>query len=152
MNDVSLAGKSIPSMTAEDIAKVSQLEKLLYGAAQEKIETQHDLHGGMYARSICIKAGVMITGALIKLPTILIVVGNVIVYLGQESIELTGYNVMCAAANRKQSFIAKSDVYMTMVFPTKATTIEEAEKEFTDQHAELLSHTNNNVVNITGEA
>ena len=33
---------------------------------QVPIETRHVLHAGMYARTICIPAGVLITGALVK--------------------------------------------------------------------------------------
>ena len=39
----------------------------------------------------------------------------------------------------KQIFISKTPVIITMTFPTSAKTIEEAEREFTDEHELLLS-------------
>lgn len=129
----------IEAMSDGAIAQVFKLEDCLKRLPQTAIETQHDFHAGMYARSICIPAGTMITGALIKIPTMLIMVGNGIVYIGSEAIEFAGYRVVAAEANRKQAFIAKSDVYLTMIFPTSAITVDEAEREFTDQFAELLS-------------
>ena len=38
---------------------------------QVAIQTTHHFHAGLYSRTIRIPAGVMITGALIKIPTLL---------------------------------------------------------------------------------
>ena len=103
------------------------------------IPTSHTLHGGMYARTVLVPAGVVITGALIKVATTLILSGSVKMYSGDEMVELTGYNVIAAAAGRKSAFLAVTDTHLTMVFPTSAATVAEAEAEFTDQCDVLLS-------------
>ena len=121
-------------------------------APQVEIDTSHIIHGGMYARTIMIPAGVMLTGALIKIATLLIVQGDVLVYIGDKTIELTGYNVLPASANRKQAFFAKTNTFLTMIFPSQATDIESAELEFTDETNMLISRKNSfNKIIITGE-
>ena len=141
----------IDAMSDEAIANVERMEEMMLAQPQVEMETQHDLHGGMYARSIMIPKGIMITGALVKIPTMLICVGDAVVYIGSDVIRVTGYAVIPASAGRKQWFLAKSDVYLTMIFPTQAKTVADAEKEFTDQWAELLSNYNENHTIITGE-
>jgi hypothetical protein len=127
-------------MNDDSVNKVRSLESLsLKSLPQVEINTSHIIHGGMYARTIMIPAGVMLTGALIKIATLLIVQGNVLVYIGDETIELSGYNVLPASANRKQAFLAKTDTYITMIFPSNAKDVETAEMEFTDEADILIS-------------
>ena len=138
-------------MSAQAIDKVRKLEGLCLQLPQIDIETDHVIHAGMYSRTIMIPAGALLTGALIKIATTLIISGEVIVYIGDESIDLKGYNVFPAWANRKQAFLAKTDTYVTMVFPTAAKSIEEAEAEFTDDADKLMSRrdTSINKLSIT---
>lgn len=152
MNELAVIGNSIPAMSKMAIEKVRELELMALQMPQEDINTSHVIHGGMYARSIIIPAGVMVTGALIKIATMLIVHGHVIVYIGDDSIELNGYNVLPASANRKQAFLAKSDTYMTMIFPSDAETIKDAEEQFTDEVNRLISRNcGDNHIVVTGE-
>lgn len=141
----------IEAMSDEAIATVERMEELMLAQPQVELETQHDIHGGMYARSIMIPKGIMITGALVKIATMLICVGDAVMYIGNDLVRVQGYAVIPASAGRKQWFLAKSDVYLTMIFPTQAKTVADAEKEFTDQWADLLSNHNENHVTITGE-
>jgi hypothetical protein len=131
--------ESLPAMTGEAVDKVREAEAKLLNLPQVDIPVHHNLHAGMYARTITIPAGVAITGALIKIPTILIVDGHCEVFTGAESVVMTGYHVLQASAHRKQVFLAYSDTTMTMLFPTAATTVEQAENEFTDEAALLWS-------------
>lgn len=129
---------TIPTMTTQSIEAVRALETEALKLTQVQIPVNHVLHAGMYARTVMIPAGVMITGALIKVATALIVSGDATVYVGAKTIRLTGYNVMSSGAMRKQAFLAHADTHLTMIFPSSASTVEEAEDEFTDE-AELLS-------------
>jgi hypothetical protein len=129
----------IPSMSERSIDKVRQFESFSLTLPQVKIDTFHTFHAGLYARTIMIPAGVVLTGALIKIATILIINGDVIAYIGDDSIRLSGYNVLPAEQNRKQAFVAQTDTYMTMLFSTNAKTIEDAENEFTDEASLLFS-------------
>ncbi len=143
----------LPAMTADAISKVRRLEALsLTQCEQVEFPTSHLLHGGMYARTLTMQAGSVLTGALLKVPTTLIVAGDCMVFIGTDVIELHGYNVLPGSAGRKQVFVALTDLAMTMLFPTQAKTVLEAEKEFTDEYALLMSnHQADVTTTITGE-
>lgn len=149
MNDLAM-----PAATPAAIADVSALERHMLALPQTPIETHHVLHGGLYARTILIPAGTVLTGALIRVPTVVIVAGDVLVTLGNgESVHLTGHHVLPASAGRKTAFVTRADTHVTMVFRTAARTVEEAEAEFTEEADGLCSRrdpTSNHVV-ITGE-
>lgn len=140
-------------MSQEDVLKVRKLESIILDMPQETLATHHIFHGGMYARTIMIPAGVILTGALIKLATMVIISGDVTVYVGDKASELSGYNVLPASAGRKQVFLAKSDTWVTMIFPSDAATVADAEAQFTDETDMLASNREvcKNSITITGE-
>lgn len=144
---------AIPAMTSAAIDAVRQIENERLQLPQIAMETQHQIHGGIYSRTIFIPAGVMITGVLVKVPTTLILQGQAVVFVGDQVVRFVGYNVLAASARRKQAFAAEADTYLTMMFPTTATTVEEAEQEFTDESDLLWSRrsSNGNHILITGE-
>jgi hypothetical protein len=133
----SLAKAAIPAMSPEAIDKVRQIEKAAMEYPQCDLPISHTIHSGVYTRTVTIPEGVMITGALIKIPTTLVVHGDVVVFLGEEIIELNGYNVLTASAGRKQAFMAKTETHLTMLFATDSLTVDEAEREFTDEYERL---------------
>lgn len=153
MHDLAPRQARIPAMSDAAIGNVRRLERLARELPQVRIVTQHVIHGGMYARTVCVPASVMITGALVKLPTLLIVDGDAVVYLDGESARLTGRCVLPASAGRKQAFVALADTHITMLFPTAARSVEQAEREFTDEVDLLASRLDpeTNHVIITGE-
>jgi hypothetical protein len=61
--------------------------------------------------------------------------------------------VVAAPANRKQVVHAMEDSYVTLSFPTNAKTIEDAERDMTDESHRLQSREKEsfNLINITGE-
>lgn len=145
---------AIQPMTSAAIARVAEFERHRMALPQVAIHTQHVLHAGMYARTITIPGGVMVTGAIIKRATTLVVSGDVLMSRGDdEGQRITGTAVIPAGAGRKQVFAAYADTTVTMIFPTGAKTVEEAETEFTDEADMLLSHRDpqTNSVIITGE-
>jgi hypothetical protein len=142
---------SIPRMSASAVAAVAALEQCILQCEQHPITTHHLLHAGMYARTITIPAGVVLTGALIKRATVLIVNGDTTVATGEDSIRITGYCVLPASAGRKQAFVAHADTQLTMLFPTQATDVRAAEEEFTDEADRLFSRRGENVITITEE-
>lgn len=153
MNELAVHTAKIQPMSDTAIGKVYALERVTGFMEQADIETYHVLHGGMYARTIKIPGGVVLTGALVKIPTTLVINGDVTVYVDNDEILVTGYQVIPASAHRKQAFITHSDTLLTMVFPTSAATIEEAEDEFTEEASLLMSRKSDakNFINITGE-
>lgn len=126
-----------PAMSVATIDRVRALETFSRGLPQTKIATIHTLHAGLYGRTIMIPADTILTGALIKIATVLIVSGHVIAVVDDVPTELIGYKVIPARPYRKAAFLAKTDTHMTMLFASKAKTVEEAEAEFTDE-ADLL--------------
>lgn len=154
MDDLAVVRPRITAMSLAAIDTVRRLEGLASERPQVQITTEHVIHGGMYSRTVRIPAGVMITGALVKLATLLIVQGDALAYIGDdEPMRLQGYTVLPASANRKQAFVALTDTHLTMIFPTYAKTVEEAESLFTDEIDILLSRRDvgSNHTVVTGE-
>ena len=133
------------------IDRVRQFDAILKTMPQVDIETSHVIHAGMYSRTIMIPAGTILTGVLIKIATIVIISGDVTAYIDGKPVEFHGYNILAASAKRKQAFLAHTDTHVTMIFPSSAVSIDEAEEQFTDEFDLLMSHHCDNKINITGE-
>ena len=153
MSDIALSTPSLPAMSEAGLAKVRALEDKALALPQVSTETHHVLHAGLYARTILLPGGTMITGALIKIATLVIVEGDVLVWLGNITKRLKGYNILPASAGRKQAFFSLDDSHITMIFPTDASDVESAEIQFTDEHDLLASRREDarNLTIITGE-
>jgi len=133
-------------------AKVERFETLAQSMEQVDVVTEHVIHGGMYARTIRLDADIVIAGVHIVLPTLLVVHGDADVLIDDGWVAIRGYGVLPGSAGRKQVFVTRSAVEMTMVFPTQARTVEDAEREFTDEYEKLMSHKSvRDEVLITGE-
>lgn len=143
----------ILAMNPKEIEKVQRLTEACLLMPQVSIETSHLIHAGMYSRTIMIPAGITLTGALIKIATLLIVSGKVLVFAGDKTVEIDGYSVLAASGNRKQAFYALKDTWITMIFPSDSLCVSDAEAEFTNEADLLLSRRGNesNNVTITGE-
>lgn len=126
-------GAAIASMSQEDIDKVRRLEDRLREFDPVEIPVEHTLHAGLYARTICIPAGVVATGVLIKIATVMIVCGDCTMFVGDDRLHLQGYHVIPAGAGRKQACWAHTDTYVTMLFASDAPTVDSAECQFTDE-------------------
>lgn len=148
--DLTLVQIAVPPMTPEAIARVREIEDyMLATQPQFDLEMHHVIHAGMYARTCRLPAGVVMTGALIKIPTLVIVEGHALVWLGEEAREIDGYTILTASAGRKQAFHAITDTKITMIFPTAAKTVAEAEREFTEEADRLAPGRAETI--ITGE-
>lgn len=97
------------------------------------IPLEHFIHEGVYYRTCFVPKGAAIIGALVKIPTTVIVSGDCYVTLGNTVGRLEGYHVIKAEAGRRQAFRAITDTYITMCFRTDSKDVKEAEKEFTDE-------------------
>ena len=142
---------AIRSMSLDAVSKIRAFEIVNAKRPQIDFTTYHLIHAGMYARTIRLKANTVITGALVKPATILIISGDVTMSNGEENTRITGYHVIPASQHRKQAFVAHADTDMTVLFPTMADSVDAAEKEFTDEAEKLASRRCENVINITGE-
>lgn len=153
MSNVVCTDNRIGAMTPAAIDKVRKLENALRELPQIDIGTDHIIHSGMYARTVVIPAGAVVTGVLIRVPTIIVVKGHCMVSIGDEAVQVNGYKVLAASAHRKQACMAFEDTTWTMIFTTDASTVEEAEDQFTDEPHLLMSRQDGsvNTINITGE-
>lgn len=104
---------------------------------------EHHLHAGMYARTARVAAGMAFTSVMIKIPTLVIVHGECCVFVDGKWHIMSGYNVIKASAHRIQAYATFEETEITMIFPSNARTVEEAEAEFTDESSDLLSRRSN---------
>jgi len=137
----------------EAIDKVRILTEGLQRLPQVMFITEHLLHAGMYTRTIRLPFDTVCAAVLIKLPTVLIIQGDCEVWSNDELISVSGYSVLPGSAGRKIAFVTRSDVAMSMIFPSAAKTVDEAQREFTDEHELLvpLDRADAHEVLITGE-
>lgn len=152
MSDLVIPCAALPPTPPELLPKLAEAQEFLMSLPQTEVETEHVIHGGMYARTVRLTRDMVIIGALIKKPTMVIVNGEAKVLVGDAWAHVSGYCVIPASAWRKQVFVALGDVQLTMVFATSAKTVEEAENEFTDEAELLLSRRQDGgIITITGE-
>ena len=135
------------------IAQLDEINKLILSCPQIELATEHLFHGGMYARTIRLKPETTMMGSLIKLATVLIVHGDCSVLIGDQRVELTGYNVIPGCAGRKQFFWTHGPVEMTMIYPTSLGTVEEVEDEVFAESDQLMSRRDgsSDTIVVTGE-
>jgi hypothetical protein len=144
---------ALPPTAPDVMAKIVAAQERCLQREQVLIKTDHVIHAGMYARTITMPPDVALIGTLIKRATTVITVGSATVLVGEEWADVDGYQVLPASAHRKQVFVSRGPFIVTMIFPTSAKTVEEAEKDFTDESESLLSRKQDdmNTVVITGE-
>jgi hypothetical protein len=153
MNSLAMISPALPPTPPDVMAKIAAAQEKCALREQTPIQTDHVIHAGMYARTITMPPDVVLIGTLIKIPTTVITVGSASVLVGDEWMDVDGYRVIPALPGRKQVFLSRGPFIVTMIFPTSAATVEEAEKQFTDETAALLSRMQGdmNTVTITGE-
>lgn len=139
MSNTLVCSSPLPPCTPEALEKLKSIEKQLLDMPQVSIETEHHLHAGVYSRTIRIPAGVAVSGVMIKCATQLIISGHVRLTCGDKVVELKGFHVLNGTPGRKQIAYALEETFCTMLFATKAKTVEEAEEEFTDEADRLLT-------------
>lgn len=139
MNSIKVHECALQSTDSEvEFAKAVESEALKQ--EQVEIETTHNFHAGIYSRTILIPKGVLITGALITIDTLLTIAGHCIVFNGPNgATEYKGYNIIKGMAGRKNVFYALQDTYLTMQFATKSIDVDSAEREFTSEIDKLAS-------------
>lgn len=131
---------AMPALSGGMLEKLKTLEDDLKKFQQAEFKTLHIIHGGMYSRTVLVPADHIIVGVLVKVPTQVIVAGTCDVLTGDMMKRISGYNVLPGQAGRKGVFVAITDIFITMIFKTNAKTVEEAEREFTDETDNLASH------------
>lgn len=107
--------------------KVAALEQQLLQMPQARLATTHVVHGGMYARTIYIPAGTILTGALLAHDNICVVMGDIIVTTDQGLRHIVGHNILPARKGFKRAGIAISGTWWTTILATELQDIQEIE-------------------------
>jgi hypothetical protein len=149
MNALTTVSPALVEPDPQTLVALRNLDSAMLAQPQAEIRIDHLIHGGMYARTAHVVAGTMVSGVVLSRATVLILAGDVTVFTGTQSVRLTGFHVLPGSAGRKQLFLTHADTHMTMVLPSTAQSVDEAEHDFTDE-PELLMWTPG-CVTITGE-
>ena len=139
MSALAVIGDTLPATTPEALQKILAAETKIRAVEECRWTIENVLHGGVYARTARIAPNTVIVGVMIRVPTVLVIHGDCFVYAGDRWHHLEGYQVIPAAAGRKQIFATVSETELTMIFPTTAKTVAEAEEEFTEEAEKLHS-------------
>ena len=124
------------------ISAVKRLEDEILKAPQVDLETLHCLSGGMYARTITIKEGTVLTGATHKTDHVNIVSGDISVTTDEGVKRFTGYHVLPTKAGSKRAGYAHTDTMWTTVCKTDLVCIEDIEDELVEESANLQTRLN----------
>ncbi len=116
---------------------VRKLEAVLLDLPQVDLSTSHLVHGGMYARTIYIPAGTVLTGALTNCDNICVMCGDITVTTDEGPQRLVGFNVLPAKAGAKRAGITHEGTWWTTLFVTDKTDIAEAEAQMTSEADQL---------------
>jgi len=152
-NDVSPLDAALVPASPVMLEKLMEAQRRLLQCRQVEVVTEHLIHGGMYVRTIRREPGVLATGSLMLKPSVLIINGDCTLIIGDRRFDLTGYNVLPGCKGRKQLSRTNGPVEMTMIFPTYAKTVEDAENEIFAEAEGLMSRQNvdRDTILITGE-
>jgi hypothetical protein len=145
----------IRPMAEQSIERVKALRAAAFDEQPEvPVPTLHEIHGGVYTRIVFVPAGTTLHGTQLNKATTLFVVGHAEIYTGEpENLVVRGFNSILGSAGRAQSIRAISDVHLAMVMATERQTLDEVEREMTDEYELLASRRQpefNHTV-ITGE-
>lgn len=124
---------TVPACTSDMLKATQALQDILLQYPQIYLEPEEILHAGCYVRTIRVPKGTLLTGALIKIPTVLIVSGAMRMTVGNRIKVVEGYKVFEGAKGRKTIFEALEDSVITMCFATNAPDFKSALSEVVDE-------------------
>ena len=112
-------------------------------------EVDHLFHGGMYARTIYIPRGVVLTGREHYEPHLnFLSKGKVAVTINGESHIFTAPAIIPAEADTAKAFVALEDTEWTTVHICSSTDVDEAEKELMADVPEHIVEANKRAVKL----
>ena len=95
----------IPPNTSGELEAMAAGVEEMRAAPQVEIKTKSFIHAGMYCRTCLVPKGVAIAGALIKIPTVIMVTGDFAMTCGGRTVRLKGTHIFRASAGRRQIFL-----------------------------------------------
>lgn len=116
---------------------VRALEAAVLQVPQVDLQTTHCLSGRVYARTIHIPAGTVLTGATHKKDHVNIVFGDISVTTDDGVQRITGYHVLPTKAGSKRAGFAHADTVWTTICQTDLAEIEAIEDELVEESSQL---------------
>lgn len=117
--------------------QIERLELELLKHEQVPIATTHALAGPVYARTILIPAGTLLTGLVHRADHVNIAVGDITVMTDTGMRRLTGHHVLPTKAGAKRAGYAHADTFWTTVSYTTQTELAAIEDELVEDAARL---------------
>lgn len=117
--------------------QIERLESFLAQVDQVDLGTTHALCGGVYARTIFIPAGTVLTGAAHKRDHLNVMQGDITVWTESGMQRLTGQHVLPSRAGAKRAGWAHADTWWTTISATALTDLDEIEAEQVEQPERL---------------
>jgi len=120
---------------------VKKLENCLLDHPQIDLQTTVCLSGGVYARTIFIPAGTILTGAQHKKDHINVCQGDISVTTDEGVKRLTGQHTFATKAGMKRAGIAHTDTWWTTISHTNLTIESEIEEALVEEPETLQTRT-----------
>ena len=135
-------GYALPPSSSDDVAMIMRMRDRIDELSIDspcEFPTEDMLHAGCYVRTCVCPAGSILAGAVIKVPTVVIVHGDCTVTTGSKTLHIDGFAVLKGAAGRASVWRATTETTISMVYASQAVSCEAAEEEFTDEYEKLLT-------------
>lgn len=116
---------------------VERLETAILSLPQTDLRTAHALSGQVYARTIHIPAGTVLTGATHKKDHVNIVCGDITVTTDNGPVRFAGYHVIPTKAGSKRAGVAHADTVWTTLCHTALDDIDAIEDELVEESTQL---------------
>ena len=120
-------------------AQVERLESIAATMPQVQIPTEHVFSGGMYARTITIPAGIVLTGAVHTTDHLCVVNGDISVLTDNGPQRLTGLHVLATKAGAKRAGYTHAPTRWTTICRTDAQDVHAAEAALVERPETLQS-------------
>lgn len=112
---------SLPPCSSDDLALVMALRERIDAELEPcEFPTENFFHAGVYVRTCLVPKDTVLAGAVIKIPTVVIVSGHCYVQAGKDTRELKGYVVLKARpAGLRSSGLSKIPSSPCSLRPTR---------------------------------
>lgn len=134
--------KAAPAVAKPSRDQIEHLEQIILSGPQVDLQTTHALSGGVYARTIIIPAGTVLTGAVHKKDHINVVQGDITVSTDDGMVRLTGHHIIPTKAGAKRVGYAHQDTVWTTICHTNLEDIEAIEDELVEDSDRLQTRQN----------
>jgi hypothetical protein len=108
-----------------------------------EIPVQHDLHGGLLARTIFVKAGTAAMGCVHAVDSLTIIQGHLYLRSSNGTEEVKGFGVFPCSANQWRAIYAVEDSIITTVLKTdykSLADLDKIQKESVMNHEDIASN------------